>query len=270
MIAPPPWINGQFPVADIRLGLPPRSANYGCLGGQMTSATAWLGIIGGGALMALCIARKVNASILIGILFVTFIAWIPNQSNKATYFKDWSSIPGGEARFEYFLKVGGVTPHLFTHPQLDTCPLPPPPPPASGLHTSSSSALHNAPAPCQSDSPFALFLFLRVPLCLRSLLGHPSAASSTSTRSSTATPGPHSSPSSTSTSSMPPPPCMPWPALWERRCEGRAVGEVKRPKVCSARLVEQVEEGEYAAITHRASPFVSDAIHNCTPLTFPW
>jgi hypothetical protein len=42
--------------------------------------------------------RGVKASILWGILFVTFISWIPTSGNKATYFTDKSTIPGGEAR----------------------------------------------------------------------------------------------------------------------------------------------------------------------------
>lgn len=60
----------------------------------------YLGVFGGGGLMALCISRRVNAAILIGILTVTFIAWIPTRGNKATYFKDYSSIPGGEDRYQ--------------------------------------------------------------------------------------------------------------------------------------------------------------------------
>jgi AGZA family xanthine/uracil permease-like MFS transporter len=47
--------------------------------------------------------QGVRASILIGILFVTFISWIP--SHEATYFRDQSSIPGGEARYWFFRKV---------------------------------------------------------------------------------------------------------------------------------------------------------------------
>ena len=38
-IVPPVYIPVTSPVADVRGGLPPRSANYGCLGKQMTSAT---------------------------------------------------------------------------------------------------------------------------------------------------------------------------------------------------------------------------------------
>jgi hypothetical protein len=42
--------------------------------------------------------RGIKASILWGILFITFISWIPTTGNKATYFGDSSSIAGGEAR----------------------------------------------------------------------------------------------------------------------------------------------------------------------------
>ena len=55
--------------------------------------------------------RGVRASILWGILFVTFISWIPNCGNKATYFGECNSIPGGEARYQYFLK-GGQAPSV--------------------------------------------------------------------------------------------------------------------------------------------------------------
>jgi len=91
---------------DVQLGLPARSSNYACLGGELRSATLWLGICGG-VIMVLCMLNGVAASILWGLLFVTFISWIPTESNKATYFKEYSSIPGGEARYEYFRK--GVT-----------------------------------------------------------------------------------------------------------------------------------------------------------------
>lgn len=47
--------------------------------------------------------QGIRASILIGILFVTFISWIPNH--EATYFRDRSSIPGGHERYVFFRKV---------------------------------------------------------------------------------------------------------------------------------------------------------------------
>ncbi len=44
-----------------------------------------------------------KASILVGILFCTFIAWIPGHD--ASYFGEDSPVPGGEARYTYFRKV---------------------------------------------------------------------------------------------------------------------------------------------------------------------
>ena len=67
---------------------------------SISPAFRYLGVFGGGGLMALCLTRRVNAAILIGILAVTFIAWIPTQSNKATYFTSSSTIPGGEDRYQ--------------------------------------------------------------------------------------------------------------------------------------------------------------------------
>lgn len=58
--------------------------------------------------MVVCMAMKVRASILIGILWITLISWIPTSGNKATYFTGNSYIPGGEARYQYFLKVGSA------------------------------------------------------------------------------------------------------------------------------------------------------------------
>lgn len=92
------------------------SANYTCMGAQLRSACMWLGILGGG-LMVLLMMRGTKASILIGILFVTFISWIPNH--KASFLDAGSDIPGGEARRHYFLK-GGVAPSTAkTGGQLD-------------------------------------------------------------------------------------------------------------------------------------------------------
>lgn len=54
-------------------------------------ASLWLGVAGL-ALMVLLMGRRVKGSILIGILFVTFISWIPHH--KATYFGEESQVPG--------------------------------------------------------------------------------------------------------------------------------------------------------------------------------
>jgi AGZA family xanthine/uracil permease-like MFS transporter len=44
----------------------------------MRSATTWLGIAGG-FLMVVLMGRNFKGAISIGILFVTFISWIPNH-----------------------------------------------------------------------------------------------------------------------------------------------------------------------------------------------
>jgi xanthine/uracil/vitamin C permease (AzgA family) len=109
----------QHPIApDVSNGLPPRSANYGCMGAQMRSGYIWLGIAGG-FLMVILMMRNAKAAILFGILFVTFISWIPTEGNKATYFKVYSQIEGGEARFQYFLKGGTVPSVKMSALQLD-------------------------------------------------------------------------------------------------------------------------------------------------------
>lgn len=43
----PPWVSGRPVAPDVNAGLPPRSANYGCFGKQLRSASMWLGICGG-------------------------------------------------------------------------------------------------------------------------------------------------------------------------------------------------------------------------------
>jgi AGZA family xanthine/uracil permease-like MFS transporter len=58
----------------------------------MHSASLWLGIVGL-CIMVLLMGRRVKGSIMIGILFVTFISWIPYH--KATYFGEESQIKGG-------------------------------------------------------------------------------------------------------------------------------------------------------------------------------
>lgn len=53
--------------------------------------TMWLGIAGLG-LMAVLIAKRVKGAIMIGILFTTFISWIPGH--QASYLGDSSPVPG--------------------------------------------------------------------------------------------------------------------------------------------------------------------------------
>jgi xanthine/uracil/vitamin C permease (AzgA family) len=48
--------------------------------------------------MVLLMGRRVKGSIMIGILFVTFISWIPNHA--ATYFGEASQVKG-EHIWEY-------------------------------------------------------------------------------------------------------------------------------------------------------------------------
>lgn len=77
---------------------------YTCddLGGVMTSATAWVGILGT-MIMVVLLAYKWNSSFIIGISFVTFISWF--RGTAITYFPD---TPAGDARFEYFKQVVSV------------------------------------------------------------------------------------------------------------------------------------------------------------------
>ncbi|KAL6779278.1 hypothetical protein ACKKBG_A11660 [Auxenochlorella protothecoides x Auxenochlorella symbiontica] len=75
---------------------------FGCSGGQMRSATMWLGIAGG-FISALCLYVGVKGALIIGIAFVTVISWIPGHA--ATYLGSTSAIPGGEARLQVFRKI---------------------------------------------------------------------------------------------------------------------------------------------------------------------
>jgi adenine/guanine/hypoxanthine permease len=74
---------------------------YTCdnLGGIMTSATTWMGILG---LMIILIfmAYKWRSAMIVGIGFVTIVSWFRNTA--VTYFPD---TPAGDARFEYFSRV---------------------------------------------------------------------------------------------------------------------------------------------------------------------
>ncbi len=79
---------------------------YTCdaLGGKMTSATTWIGILGM-LIMCIMISYKKNAGIIIGILFVTVVSWFRNTA--VTFFPDTDA---GDARFDYFTKVVSVEP----------------------------------------------------------------------------------------------------------------------------------------------------------------
>jgi len=82
------------------------SDTYTCdvLGGKMQSATTWIGIFGM-MVMAIMIAYKKNAGIIVGILFVTVVSWFRNTA--VTFFPDDDA---GDARFAYFSKVVSVEP----------------------------------------------------------------------------------------------------------------------------------------------------------------
>ncbi len=69
--------------------------------------------------MVVIMMRDGKAAILIGILFITFISWIPTCDNGATYFTSCSSIPGGQERYEYFLKGVAVPSVAKSGGQLD-------------------------------------------------------------------------------------------------------------------------------------------------------
>merc|ERR1712151_226885 len=82
------------------------SDSYTCdnLGGIMTSATMWVGILGF-LIIAILLSYKNQSAFIIGISFVTIISWFRNS--LITYFPDDD---GGNARFEYFSKVVSIEP----------------------------------------------------------------------------------------------------------------------------------------------------------------
>ena len=94
------------------------STNYFCdSAGVMRSGQTWLGI-GGGVIMAVLLAKNVRGALMVGILFVTFISWIPSHTNHAAYLGS-SAGPGGEARLEYFKKVVSVPDTSMVSAMLD-------------------------------------------------------------------------------------------------------------------------------------------------------
>jgi AGZA family xanthine/uracil permease-like MFS transporter len=82
------------------------SDGYTCddLGGVMTGATTWVGILGTMIILVL-LAYRWNSAFIIGISFVTFISWFRNTA--ITYFPD---TPAGDARFDYFKQVVSIEP----------------------------------------------------------------------------------------------------------------------------------------------------------------
>lgn len=99
------------------------SGAYVCASaGVMRSPTMWLGIAGG-MIMCVLMAKNVRGAIVVGILFVTFISWIPADGNSARYIeKPDGCMPNGVnsntgedcvytsemRRWDYFKKVVAV------------------------------------------------------------------------------------------------------------------------------------------------------------------
>merc|ERR1712151_168959 len=82
------------------------SDSYTCdnLGGIMTSATMWVGILGF-MIIAIMLSYKKKSAFIVGISFVTIVSWFRNTA--ITYFPDNNE---GNARFEYFSKVVSIEP----------------------------------------------------------------------------------------------------------------------------------------------------------------
>ena len=78
------------------------TAVYSCAGGEMRSATMWLGFAGG-LLMAYLSAAHIRGSLFIGIAFITIISWIPGSG--VSYLGAGSPIPGGAVRMDVFKQV---------------------------------------------------------------------------------------------------------------------------------------------------------------------
>jgi AGZA family xanthine/uracil permease-like MFS transporter len=89
----------------LEANLGPPSSSYMCQGKRLHNASLWLGV-SGLAFMVLLMGRRFKGAIMVGILFVTFISWIPYHG--ATYFGEASQIKGGVERFEYFKNVVAV------------------------------------------------------------------------------------------------------------------------------------------------------------------
>jgi AGZA family xanthine/uracil permease-like MFS transporter len=70
--------------------------------GVMTSATAWVGMLGT-VIIIILLTYRIRSAFIVGISFVTFISWFRNTS--ITYFTD-NYI--GDERFDYFQQVVSV------------------------------------------------------------------------------------------------------------------------------------------------------------------
>jgi len=90
---------------------------YTCddLGGQMTSATTWVGIVTL-LVISVLLKRRVRGALIIGIGFATVICWF--KGTKVSYFED-DVLGGGEDRWEYFKQIVKVEGMSLTAFQLD-------------------------------------------------------------------------------------------------------------------------------------------------------
>ena len=81
------------------------SDNYTCdvEGGQMTSGTTWLGILGF-MIIAITLAYKSKMAFIYGIGLVTIVSWF--RGTAVTYFPYTDE---GDARFDYFKQVVDIT-----------------------------------------------------------------------------------------------------------------------------------------------------------------
>ena len=62
----------------------------------------WLGLAGF-AVIVLLMARRVNGAIMAGIMFTTFISWVPGHG--ASYLGAGADMAGGAERLDVFRKV---------------------------------------------------------------------------------------------------------------------------------------------------------------------
>lgn len=92
-------------------GSPVTSDAYTCdvLGGQMTSATTWVGVVTL-LMIAVLLKRRVPGALMIGIASATILSWF--KGTKVSFFEDdvypiggGAGLSGGEYRWEYFKQI---------------------------------------------------------------------------------------------------------------------------------------------------------------------
>jgi adenine/guanine/hypoxanthine permease len=74
------------------------------MGGQMTSGTTWMGILGM-AIIAIMLVYKNRSAFICGIALVTIVSWF--RDTAVSFFPDTDE---GDARFDYFKQVARVEP----------------------------------------------------------------------------------------------------------------------------------------------------------------